>query len=84
MNGASPWGALVAVGVLALLAADSRAAMGQQQPLPPPRPAELRPAPAGPPPQPASPIGSEGEGQTCLSKLAAGGARAEIRDGSGR
>lgn len=38
MNGASPWGALVAVGVLALLAADSRAAMGQQQPLPPPRP----------------------------------------------
>jgi hypothetical protein len=77
MNGASPWGALVAVGVLALVAADSGAAIGQQQPLPPPRPAELRPAPAGPAPQPASPIGSEGEGQTCLSKLVAAGARAE-------
>jgi hypothetical protein len=77
MNGASPWGALVAVGVLALVAADSRAAMGQQPPLPPPRPAELTPAPPGPVPPPASPIGSEGEGQTCLSKLVAGGARAE-------
>jgi len=77
MNGASPWGALVAVGVVALVAADSGAAMGQQPPLPPPRPAELTPAPPGPTPQPASPIGSEGERQTCLSKLVAGGARAE-------
>ncbi len=79
MNGARP---LVAVSVLALmLAAHGGAAMGQQPPLPPPRPTGLAaPAPAeAPAPQPASQMGPEAAGaaSTCLAKLIATGAAAE-------
>jgi hypothetical protein len=78
MNGASAWGALVTVGALALMvAADSDVAMGQQPPLPPPRPVEPSPAPAEPASRPALQTGSEAAGPACLAQLIAGGARAE-------
>jgi hypothetical protein len=72
-------GALVALGALALMvAADGGAAMGQQPPLPPPRPAEPSAAPAaGTAPQPALQTGPEAAGSACLAQLVASGARAE-------
>jgi hypothetical protein len=75
----SPSGAVLALTALALMAAgDVGAAMGDEPPLPPPRPAELNPAPpAEPAPQPPPQTGSEGAGAACLGQLIAGGARAE-------
>ncbi len=55
------------------------AAIGGQAPLPPARPAELTPAP--PPkaaPQPAPLTGPEGTAPTCMAKLIAFGAHAEL------
>ncbi len=72
----NPWGAVLALGALALMAAGD--VMGDEPPLPPPRPAETGPAPPGEPaPQPAPQTGSEGAGAACLAQLIAGGARAE-------
>jgi hypothetical protein len=79
MNRASPSGALVTLGALTLMViADRGAAMGQEPPLPPPRPAEFSQAPPGQPaPQPALQTVSEAAGPACLAQLIAGGARAE-------
>jgi hypothetical protein len=74
----SPSGAIITLGALALMiAADGGAAMGQEPPLPPPRPAETGPAaPGEPAPQPALQTGSEGAGAACLVQLIASGAHA--------
>jgi hypothetical protein len=79
MNRASPSRALVTLGALALIVgADGGVALGQQPPLPPPRPAEPSPAPAGEPAaRPALQLGSESAGPACLAQLISGGARAE-------
>ena len=68
------------VAALAIAAASPvGAAAGDEAPLPPARPPELAPPPPpkGAPP-PALPAGSEGTAPTCLAKLIAGGARAEV------
>jgi hypothetical protein len=71
--------ALITLGALVVMVAvDGGAAPGQEPPLPPPRPAELNPAPPREPaPQPALQTASEAAGPTCLAQLIAGGARAE-------
>jgi len=79
MNGASAPRALLTLGAFAsTLAAHGAATMGQEPPLPPPRPAEIGPAtPGEPAPRPALQMGPEGAGPACLAELIAGGAGAE-------
>jgi hypothetical protein len=79
MNGASAPRPLITLGAFALaVAAHCGAAMGQEPPLPPPRPAEIGPAaPAKPALRSALQMGPEGAGPACLAELIAGGAGAE-------
>jgi len=78
MKGASLSGPLVALATLALTSAATCETANGEPPLPPPRPPEF--TPSGPPaaPEPAPPVPNQGAGSACLTKLSAGGARAEV------